>query len=225
KTGRPLVSLKLAQTLDGRIATLNGDSQWVSGEAARTLVHEWRAQLDAVLVGYGTALSDNPSLTVRHVAGRHPYRVVLDRAGKLPLHLNLFSDEFVGKTIAVVSTSAKPVYANQLTEAGGQLLRLPEKDGHLDLTEVLTELGKSTDSRKGFQSVLVEAGPSLATAFFEQDLVDQLNLFIAPKLIGQGLPTLNGLSIEKMSQAKTFAKTTWTQVGEDMLFRGLKESR
>src|SRR5690606_20625136 len=101
-TGRPLVTLKIAQTLDGRIATRSGDSRWVSGEAARARVHRWRAALDGVLVGSGTARADDPALTVRHVAGRQPVRVVLDREASLPPDLQLFTDEHAARTIAVV---------------------------------------------------------------------------------------------------------------------------
>ena len=98
-TGRPLVSLKWAQTLDGQVATRSGDSRWVSSEASRALVHRWRAEMDAVLVGAGTARADDPRLTVRHVEGPQPLRVVLDRAGALPPSLQLFSDAQAGRTL------------------------------------------------------------------------------------------------------------------------------
>ena len=221
-TGRPLVNLKMAQTLDGNIATANGDSRWVSGKASRTLVHEWRSQLDAVLIGAGTALADNPSLTVRHVSGRHPFRVVLDRLGKLPASLHLFSDDLVEKTIAVTAAGIEPTYKNQLIQAGGQHLQVEETNAHLDLVKILESLGKSTENRSAFQSVLVEAGPSLATAFLQQDLVDQFNLFIAPKLVGAGTPTLHNLSISQMAEAYTFAETRWAPIGNDMLFQGFR---
>ncbi len=222
ETGRPLVNLKIAQTLDGYIATSQGDSQWVSGEQSRTLVHTWRSQLDAVLIGAGTALTDNPSLTVRHTSGRHPYRVVLDRTGQLPTSLNLFTDDFVDKTIAVVRKGVEPAYAESLIDAGGSCLQVNEPDGHLDLVEILDLLGQADENRRAFQSILVEAGPGLATTFIQQDLVDHFNLFIAPKLIGSGKPTLYDLSIKKMTNAHTFAEAQWQQVGEDMLFQGYR---
>ena len=222
ETGRPLVNLKIAQTLDGHIATTQGDSRWVSGEQSRALVHTWRSQLDAVLIGSGTALADNPSLTVRHVSGRHPYRVVLDREGQLPATINLFTDDFVDKTIAIVGKGTEPAYAKALIDAGGFCLQVGESNGHLDLTEILDLLGQSDENRRAFQSILVEAGPGLATAFLQQNLVDHLNLFIAPKLIGSGNPTLYDLSIEQMADAYTFAESHWQQVGEDMLFQGYR---
>ncbi len=223
-TGRPLVTLKMAQTLDGHIATTSGDSRWVSGASSRTLVHHWRTELDAVLIGSGTALADNPALTVRHVAGRHPYRVVLDRTGSLPATLNLFVDDYASKTIAITGPAATPAYRNVLEEAGGCVMQVEEKNGHLDLLEIFQIFGSNHENRRAFQSVLVEAGPGLATALFEADLVDRLKLFIAPKLIGAGVPTLHGLSIDKMKNARTFAETAWQQVGDDMLFEGYRRS-
>lgn len=231
-TGRPLVTLKMAQTLDGYIATASGDSKWVSGKAARTLVHQWRAELDAVLIGSGTALADNPSLTVRHVSGRHPWRVVLDRSGRLPADLRLFTDDFAAQTIAVTGPAAAPAYQQALEAAGGRVLQLPEKEGHMDLHAVLQVLGNTPknstyensafDSRRAFQSVLVEAGPGLATALFEADLVDRFKLFIAPKIIGAGIPALHDLAITRMKDARTFTESHWQQVGEDMLFEGYR---
>ncbi len=219
-TGRPLVTLKMAQTLDGHVATTSGDSRWVSGKLARTLVHQWRSELDAVLIGTGTALADDPSLTVRHVSGRHPYRVVLDRTGSLPANLKLFTDDCTSKTIVVTGPAATPGYRNVLEDAGGCVMQVNERNEHLDLHEVFHLLGSTTESRCAFQSVLVEAGPGLATALFKMKLVDRLKLFIAPKLTGAGIPTLRGLSIDKMKDAHTFAEHNWQPVGEDILFEG-----
>ena len=123
ETGRPLVTLKLAQTVDGRVATSTGDSQWITGPEARTLVHQWRAELDGVLVGTGTARSDDPRLTVRHVDGPQPLRLVLDREGTLPPDRTLFSDDAAGRTLAVIGEETdRPAYADALEDAGGRLL-------------------------------------------------------------------------------------------------------
>lgn len=223
QTGRPLVTLKIAQTLDGHIATSTGDSQWISGEASRTLVHQWRSELDGVLVGRGTARSDNPRLTVRHVEGRQPARLVLDRRGALPADLNLFTDDFAAHTTAVVGAGReRPSYAERLHDAGGHVLRVSETAAeHLDLRALLDRLG--TDGGRGdapMQSLLVEAGPGLATALFRQDLVDRFYCFVAPKLIGDGMPSLRSFGIDQMADAHTFADQRWEEVGDDMLFRG-----
>lgn len=223
RAGRPLVTLKIAQTLDGHIATSTGDSQWISNEASRTLVHRWRADHDAVLVGRGTARADDPRLTVRHVDGPQPARLVLDRRGTLPADLNLFTDDWTSHTTVVVGAEREgPAYAEALGAAGGHLLRIPETDAdHLDLRALLERLG--TDSGRGaepMQSLLVEAGPGLATALFRQDLVDRFYCFVAPKLVGDGMPSVRSLGIKQMANARTFADQHWEEIDGDMLFRG-----
>lgn len=231
-TGRPLVTLKVAQTLDGRIATRTGDSRWISGDAARTMVHRWRAEQDAVLVGSGTARSDDPRLTVRHVDGPQPVRLVLDRAGSLPPTLHLFSDAHAAYTRAVIGADRpRPPYADALDAAGGHLLRLPETDtGHLDLSALLHHLGTApvrtaplpngTSEAAPLQSLFVEAGPGLATALWKHDLVDRYFCFVAPKVLGTGTPSVADLGVSAMNAARTFADHTWETVGDDLLFRG-----
>jgi diaminohydroxyphosphoribosylaminopyrimidine deaminase/5-amino-6-(5-phosphoribosylamino)uracil reductase len=227
-TGQPLVTLKVAQTLDGRVATRTGDSRWISSEASRERVHRMRAELDAVLVGSGTARSDDPRLTVRHVEGRQPARLVLDRTGALSPGLRLFSDGHAARTLAVVGAEReRPPYADRLEAAGGGLLRIPETRApgddrpHLELRALLRRLGKD-GGREGdpLQSVLVEAGPGLATALFADDLVDRYYSFVAPKLVGEGTPTLGDLGVAEMDQALTFAEQDWEAVGDDVLLRG-----
>jgi len=221
-TGRPLVTLKIAQTLDGRIATRSGDSRWVSGEAARARVHRWRAALDGVLVGSGTARADDPALTVRHVAGRQPVRVVLDREASLPPDLQLFTDEHAARTIAVVGAGRRPDYADALEAAAGLVLPVPETGGRLDLNVLLETLGAGVGAHRPMQSLLVEAGPGLATALVRAGLVDRLALFIAPKLLGDGTPAFDDLGIEKMADALGFAEHRWEPVGDDILFLGFR---
>ena len=210
QSDRPLVTLKIAQTIDGRIATVTGQSRWITGLRARCMVHEWRASADGILVGSGTALADNPSLTVRHVKGPNPQRFVLDRTGTLPAHLNLFAD---GRpTTAIVGPEAAPAYARQLLSAGGTVVRAPVHAGHLDLKAVLERLT--------VQSLLVEAGPRLASALLRQDLVDRLFIFVAPKVLGSGRLAVNGLRVTALDDAIVFAEHHWEPVGQDMLLRG-----
>ena len=227
ETGRPLVTLKTAQTLDGCIATRTGDSQWITSEAARTLVHEWRAELDGILVGRGTAAHDDPHLTVRHVDGPQPLRVVLDREGTLLPDRTLFTDAHANDTVAVVGNDRpRPDYADPLTDRGGTILRIPETDdAHLDLRALLQRLG--TDAGRDaqpLQSLLVEAGPGLATALFQQDLVDRFFCFVAPKVVGDGRPALRDLGITEMDEALTFAEQEWATVGPDVLLRGYRRA-
>ena len=233
RTGRPLVTLKQAQTLTGQVATATGDSRWISGVPARRRVHRWRHETDAVLVGSGTARADDPRLTVRDPeppaggpspAVQHPRRVVLDRQGQLPPELHLFTDDHAARTTAVVGAGqAAPAYAEALGKAGGRLLRVPEREGHLDLEALLERLG--TPSERGeppVQSLFVEAGPGLATALFRQDLVDRFCLFIAPRLLGAGTPAVGTLDVEHMAEACSFAEHQWETVGPDVLFKGFR---
>lgn len=222
-TGRPLVTLKWAQTLDGQVATASGDSRWVSSEASRARVHAWRATLDAVLVGAGTARSDDPALTVRLAEGRQPLRVVLDRTGTLPPTLRLFTDVHAARTLAVVGPEARPAYAGALTAAGGALLRVPVREGHLDLTALFVRLGAGEglpEGQRPVQSVLAEAGPGLATALLRAGFADRLAAFVAPRLAGAGTPATADLGVTRMAAAHAFAAHTWEAIGPDMLFTG-----
>lgn len=222
RTHSPLIILKMAQTLDGYMAAADGDSQWISSEQSRKLVHKWRATYDAVMVGRNTALVDNPKLTVRHIKGRQPKRIVLDTDLELPSDLNLFSDEFEEKTIRIAANKAA---FNELADPmleiltpnyfRGLTLLAEQKDGHINLEYAFRML-----LREGIQSILVEAGPTLAKVLLEQDLVDKLALFIAPKILGNGQRSIQGLPIHRMSDITHFRTSNWTQVGPDMLFQG-----
>ncbi len=230
QTERPLVSLKVAQTLDGFVATRTGDSRWVTAETARARVHAWRATADAVLIGSGTALADNPALTVRHtteleapISVRQPLRVVLDRAGALPPTLGLFTDSYARRTVAIVAPGAEPLYGTALRAQGGTVLTIPLAGNHLDLSALLVALGGG----KGgivVQSLLVEAGPGLASALLEADLVDRYHCFIAPKVLGDGLPALRLPGPATMAETRTWAAHTWETVGDDMLFTGYRHA-
>ncbi|HEX8298768.1 MAG TPA: bifunctional diaminohydroxyphosphoribosylaminopyrimidine deaminase/5-amino-6-(5-phosphoribosylamino)uracil reductase RibD [Rubricoccaceae bacterium] len=228
-TGRPLVTLKVAATLDGQVATHTGDSRWITGPEARARVHAWRAEADAVLVGAGTALADDPELTVRDAAlapgARGPLRIVLDRTGALPAGLRLFTDTHAGRTLAVTAPGAEPAYAEALATAGGQVWTVPETEGHLDMAALLDRLGAGTDSagtplpdgRRLVQSVLVEAGPGLATALLRARLADRLRWFVAPKLVGAGTPAVRALGVTAMADALAFGDSSWESVGPDAL--------
>ncbi len=222
-TGHPLVTLKMAQTLDGCIAMPSGESRWISGKAARQLVHQWRAESDAVLTGSGTAVADDPSLTVRHVDGSQPRRIVLDGKGVLPPHLTCFTDQWASLTTAVVMEGTCPVYASGLKRNGGQLIELPADGEHINLVDLLQHLGSASENAP-VQSLLVEAGPRLATALLRANLVDRYYLFVAPKLIGNGRQGVGDLEMARLSDAYTFEAFTWEEVGLDLLFRGYKHA-
>ncbi len=225
RTSRPLVTLKIAQTLDGKVAGSGDKPRWISCEKSRALVHRWRAALDGVLVGRGAAEADDPALTVRHIKGRQPQRFVLDRKGTLPSSLRLFSDKYADHTTAIVGEGAHPEYQKRLATAGGRLWRLPVAGGHLDLDAVLDRMGaEGGPGGRAMNSLMVEAGPGLATALLNSDLADRVYIFTAPKIMGSGVPALPELNISGMDEMLTFKEHTWTQCGEDILFRGHRRS-
>lgn len=225
RTGRPLVIAKIAQTLDGCVATSTGDSRWISGEASRKRVHAWRAQYDAVLIGTGTASADDPALTVRAVEGRQPWRVVIDTAGRLPEGLTLWQDEFVDRTIAVIGTGTDPSYAGLVRKKGGRIIEATATGRQLNLRDLFARLGEGADDEvPPMQSVLVEPGPRLATALLRADLIDRLHVFIAPKIAGDGARSFEDLGVTQMSKARVFAESSWEAVGDDILFTGYRNT-
>ncbi len=220
--GRPFITLKVAQTADGYLSAPDGDSQWISSKASRKLVHEWRRIYDAVLVGRTTAMTDNPSLTVRHVSGRQPKRIVIDGPYELPKELNLFSDKFEEKTIILTwnkkasATDADPMLKlMQHNYFRGEVIQVPKKDGHVHLQQAVKELGQ-----RGITSVLVEGGQQLSSALIREGLVDKLELFIAPKLLGGGTRSFLNLGINKMRDICELKEISWKKVGDDMLLTG-----
>lgn len=220
--GRPFITLKIAQTADGYLAAADGESQWITGKKSRKLVHTWRAEYDAVLVGRTTVMVDNPSLTVRHVSGRQPKRIVIDGPYELPKDLNIFSDKFEEKTIILTwnkeasATDADPMLkVMQQNYFRGEIIQLSKVDGHVDLRQAFKALGE-----QGITSVLVEGGQQLSSALIRQGLVDKLELFIAPKLLGAGTRSLINIGINKMKEIAELKDSTWTKVGDDILLTG-----
>ncbi len=220
ETSMPFITLKIAQTADGYVAAPNGDSKWISCKESRALVHRWRSQDDAVLVGRNTALHDNPQLTVRLVKGRQPKRVVLDGPFELPKNLNLFSDSFEEKTVIVTHNKKKAeedadpmLKMLQSNYFRGEVIAVEKNEtGHVSLNEALRKLYDS-----GVQSILVEGGQQLSSALLRQGLVDRLQLFIAPKILGGGTKSVINLNINRMEDIRPFRDFTWHQSGKDML--------
>jgi diaminohydroxyphosphoribosylaminopyrimidine deaminase/5-amino-6-(5-phosphoribosylamino)uracil reductase len=173
RTGLPLVTLKLAISLDGRTATAPGDSPWISGPESRALVHRWRAEADAIAVGIGTVLADDPLLTARDIDGaRQPLRVVFDRQARLPLDSQLLRTLDVSPVLAVVGPEAD---AAALRDAGAEILVAG------GIASALADLG-----RRGIASLFLEGGPTLAAAFAAAGEIDESRVFVAPVLLGGG---------------------------------------
>ncbi len=216
-TGRPFVQLKLAESLDGKIATRTGDAKWISGADSRAEVHRLRRRFAAVLVGVGTVVSDDPRLTVRHVVGRDPLRIVLDGRGRIPLAATLLREE--GRTIVVTATMAREK-EEALLSLGTEVWRPPGNEGNIDLSAFLQRLGE-----ENIDSLLVEGGGETAAAFLEASLVDKVAFFIAPILIGgrDAIPTIGGAGAEQVSEALHLKRVEIERIGEDLLVTGYPE--
>lgn len=219
---RPFVTLKVAQTADGYIAAADGDSKWISGKESRKRVHKWRSEYDAVLVGRTTAMLDDPSLTVRHVQGRQPRRVVIDGPYELPKTLNLFSDKYEEKTTVFTwnkqasATDADPMLKlMQHNYFRGEVVQVAKKNGHINLKQVFVELGE-----RGVTSVLVEGGQHLSSALIKEKLVDKVELFISPKLLGGGTKSFLNLGVNKMRDIINLKEVSWEKIDDDILLTG-----
>ncbi|MDZ7716717.1 MAG: bifunctional diaminohydroxyphosphoribosylaminopyrimidine deaminase/5-amino-6-(5-phosphoribosylamino)uracil reductase RibD [Balneolaceae bacterium] len=222
KYNRPFVTLKIAQTLDGYIAAPDGNSEWISGKESRSKVHEWRSKYDAVMVGRNTALIDNPRLTVRHVEGRQPRRIVLDGPLELPKDLNLFSDQYEEKTIVVTHNKEKlesegdPMLAMlQSDYFRGSTIWVPQKEGHVDLSETMKKLAE-----ENITSILVESGQNLGSALLKENLVDKIECFVAPKILGGGTKSFMGVGVQRMDEIMELKDVEWRQSGKDILVSG-----
>jgi diaminohydroxyphosphoribosylaminopyrimidine deaminase/5-amino-6-(5-phosphoribosylamino)uracil reductase len=220
-TGLPFVYGKFAASLDGKIATNSGESQWITGEAARSVVHGLRSQVDAIMVGSNTALRDDPRLTPRQgdaPSERSPTRVVVDTAARLPATARMLGEP--GKSLIATTSKASAEARRALEAAGAEVLTLPEGDGGVDLASLLAELGE-----RELTSILVEGGGELLGSFFEQGLVDKVLAFIAPVVIGgRDAPTaVAGHGIASLSQALRLRDVEVQQLDGDVLITGYKD--
>jgi diaminohydroxyphosphoribosylaminopyrimidine deaminase/5-amino-6-(5-phosphoribosylamino)uracil reductase len=202
RAGRAHATLKAAMTLDGKIATRAGESRWITGPEARADAHRWRDRLDAILVGAGTVLADDPLLTVRGVAGgRDPVRVILDGRLRVPAKARLFHSGSPARTLVATTRDAPARRALALERVGAQVLRLPGKDGKLRPEALLRALAKA-----GLLSVLVEGGAETHAAFLAAGMCDRLLLYVAPRAVGgQAAPGwLGGDGVAKLARAHAF---------------------
>lgn len=213
--GRPLVTLKLAASLDGRIATSSGESQWITGEAARQRAHLLRATHDAVMVGVGTVSADDPQLTCRlpGLKTRSPVRIVIDGSLRTPLTAKLVAEAKMTPTWIVHRHGADTVRCQTMRDCGVELIEVPISDNvEMDLTVAFAELG-----RRGLTRVLVEGGATLAGELMEEGLVDRLAWFHAPTLIGgDGLPAIAAFGIEDLAAAPHFKRLSLETIGDDV---------
>lgn len=210
--GRPMGILKLAATLDGRIATASGESQWISSEESRDLVHRWRLEADAVIAGAATVIADNPRFTCRIAGGRDPARVIIDGRLKTPPSATVFTQESAAPTILVTTAPnlarARKRYRGTHTEVIG----VAGESGRIDLNALMREFG-----RRGWCRVLIEGGAHLAGAAMAAGIVDRVAMFIAPRILGSGLPAIEGLSAAAVRDSIRLAQMTARASGADWL--------
>ena len=212
---RPSVTIHYAQTLDGRIATRTGQSQWVSGDESLRLAHELRAAHQAILVGVGTVLTDNPRLTVRLVPGQSPCRIIADSTLRLPLDAHVLTDG-AAKTIVATTARAPQGGIEAIRERGADVLIVNQDSaGQVDLCDLLPRL-----AARGIESLLIEGGQGLITAALREHLADRLVVCIAPKVMGCGIEAVGELNVSRLSEALTFAQASFTPLGEDIIFDG-----
>jgi len=206
-TGKPLVTLKLALSLDGHMAAPDGSSRWITGEASRARVHARRAQVDAVMVGAGTVVSDDPKLTDRRDgASRQPARVIVDSSGRVSAASAAFDAAEV-----IVATSDRSSHDAHIRwkEAGAEVHVLPSGEGGVDLSSLVDEL-----SRRGWLEIYCEGGPTLATSLLRAGVVDRLELYYGPLLVGRG-PGLGDLGVTTMGAARRWKLISAAPAGDD----------
>lgn len=216
QTGLPFITLKIAQTLDGRIAGSNGQSKWITSKESRKFVHKLRNEHDAVLVGIGTVLADNPKLTVRMTRGRNPKRIVLDGSLRIPLKSNLLSDEFAENTVIFTKSGSPQNKIDKIRSQGAQVLKVRSNaEGRLSLKPVLRRIAK-----EGIASVLVEGGSLIYSELLKARLVDRVLVFVAPKILGDGLNAVQNLGINSLDRSILFDEFQIRRIGTDVLFSG-----
>ena len=216
-TGRPSVVAKFSMSLDGKIATSQGESKWITGASARASVHALRSDYDSIMVGIGTVLKDNPKLTVRghpRHDGNQPLRVIVDSATRTPSTSNVFSER--GETL-IATASALSDDPADLINAGASIVKFPDQDGRVDLDALIAFLGQ-----QGLTSILVEGGSTLLGSLFDIRAIDKVVCYIAPSIIGGvgALTAVGGKGITQLQDALQLQNITITPIGEDVMITG-----
>jgi diaminohydroxyphosphoribosylaminopyrimidine deaminase/5-amino-6-(5-phosphoribosylamino)uracil reductase len=219
-TGLPFVTVKFASSLDGKIATRDGDSKWISGESARKLVQHMRYEADAIMTGAGTIIADNPQLTVRiavrgGITHKQPLRIIVDGRGHTPTTARLFYEP--GHTLLVLADDLDNKVKNSFSATGAEILEMPSNSGEIDLKALMYILAK-----KDITNILVEAGGILSGSLFDHGIVDKVVAFLSPMIIGgqEARPAVAGRGFEKLIQCAKLNRIKVDRVGEDIMVSG-----
>ncbi len=217
KTGRPFVLLKLAMTLDGKIATRTGDARWISSESSRELVHELRARYSAVGVGANTVKSDDPRLNVRDADGPDGARFIFDSKGKTPTNSRIFSLSSSAPTILATGENVSETQLKKYEEAGAKVWQIGTDQDKLNLESLLERMGEH-----GYDSLLVEGGGEIAWSFLDRNLVDKIRFFYSPKIIGgiEAVPSVGGKGRARVENGLAVERLTVERFGEDVSLIG-----
>ena len=213
ETGLPFVTIKYAQTLDGRIATATGESQWISSETSLKFTHQLRAAHDAILVGAGTVIKDNPELTVRLVRGLNPLRVIVDSELKISQQAKIFHNISSAPTIiATIKTATDPQFQNA-ADSGAEIITIDtDKKGNVDLKKLFKILAE-----RKISSILIEGGAQIITSVLKNNLANRLITIIAPKILGSGIEAVGDLNIKKLGAAKILSIQKVSRCGDDII--------
>lgn len=213
ETGMPFITIKYAQTLDGRIATATGNSQWISSETSLKFAHRLRAEHDAILVGRGTVQKDDPELTTRLVRGRNPLRVIVDSELNIPEKAKVLQNTSSASTlIATVKTGSDPRF-KKLAAFGAQIITVKaDKKGNVDLKKLFKILAE-----RKISSVLIEGGAQIITSVLKNNLANRLVTVIAPKIIGKGIEAVGDLNIKNLESAKKLSVRKIFKSGDDII--------
>lgn len=213
----PFVIMKFAMTLDGKIATVTGDSKWITSELSRKFVHDLRHQVACIMVGIGTVEKDNPYLTVRNTIGRDPVRIIVDTKARISLEANVLNLDSTVKTIIATTKLATTDKLKAIQEKGADIIMTPLKNNQVDLTFLMKEIKKL-----GLDSVLLEGGSSLNYSALEEKLIDKVLAFIAPKMLGgsSAKTPVGGQGIMTMDQAFKLEQLEILKLGDDLMITG-----
>ncbi|MGB8657298.1 MAG: RibD family protein [Candidatus Zixiibacteriota bacterium] len=220
RTGLPFVTVKFAQTLDGKIASLTGDSRWISGPSSLRFVHRLRSGHDAVLVGVGTIIRDDPQLTVRLVKGKNPKKIIVDSQLRTPLDSNILKGEAALSTIIATTSLSDEEKMKEYQSKGAKVWVLKkDRANQVDLQNLLQELGK-----RDVRSVSVEGGSKIISSFLKKRLADHLVIVIAPKIIGTGMNYVDVSTLQRLKNLISFSSPKFFRSGDDVILEAfLKE--
>ncbi len=212
RSGLPFVTLKLASTLDGKIADIHGGSTWITGPEARQHVHMWRGMSDAVMVGVGTVLADNPRLTVRDAEGSDPLRVIVDSSLRTPVDANVLAD---GNVLIAATGQCNEERLALFQQKGIDVWVLDVPDNRVSLPKLLKKLGE-----RSITSVFCEGGGTLSTALLSERLIDKIIFVIAPKIIGKGIDSVGDIGIESIDRSLVLKDVEIDRAENDVIIKG-----